>query len=645
MRLSPLCATLFLVLCGGASADTVTLIPLQTPQVQLGKISGDGAYASGSIFATAGFRWNASTGAEELLPELYAANGINNAGTIAGSVPMNGGSQNGGDDLGAYAPVGGAPVQLSSPLQADSEGYDIADDGTVVGLSFAHQFAGPADAFVWTAATGMSKLPVNRPANASRANVISADGHVIAGWNDQDDGSRTAVIWQDRVALDVIHANGDAVGEADGISPNGLFVVGGDYPDAKGSRSWRWNAATGVVDTIPGMAFAFGVSNDGRTVVGANGFFDNPPRAAMIWQEGVGTQSLVAYLAAQGVTPPADWDPGLAGGFGGISGDGSLMGGWTFGATSYQSYLIRTVRDELFADGFDGTPTSVSKMFAPASVVASGAPSTLTIVLTNPAVAVAVLTSDLVDAFPSGLVVAAAPAASTTCTGGTVVAAGGSGSVTLQAGAIIPATGYCKITVPVTATVAGDYANTIPAGALVTDRGSSAEAATASLHVIPPGNNGIVHSAVLNHPVVDVGDGTSINMISGALDDSGPYSGPWDFNFYNVDGLAFYAVPTYTPAFVVDGAGNVMAMQPGDTIGPASSFASSPMTGAAWLAGTDAYVGISFKCDGRQVYPVASTLCYGYLHFTSTGPTGFPATLVDYSYDGDGNAITIVGTP
>ena len=171
----------------------------------------------------------------------------------------------------------------------------------------------------------MTALPVNRPANYSRANVISADGSVIAGWNDQDDGSRTAVIWQGRVPFDVVDSGGIQVGEADGISSNGMYVVGTSYTDSQGNTgSWVWSAASGV-QLVPNMGFAFGVTNDGNIVVGSNGFFDNPPRAALIWQRGIGTMALVDYLTQQGITIPTGWDPGLAGGFGGISADGSLM--------------------------------------------------------------------------------------------------------------------------------------------------------------------------------------------------------------------------------------------------------------------------------------------------------------------------------
>ena len=93
------------------------------------------------------------------------------------------------------------------------------------------------------------------------------------------------------------------------------------------------------------------------------------------------------------------------------------------------------------------------------------------------------MSADLVDALPSPLVVADVPDAATTCAGGTVAADPGAGAVVLGTAAAIPATASCTVTVSVTADVDDLYANTIPVGALQTDLGSSAEAATAVLAV------------------------------------------------------------------------------------------------------------------------------------------------------------------
>ncbi len=124
------------------------------------------------------------------------------------------------------------------------------------------------------------------------------------------------------------------------------------------------------------------------------------------------------------------------------------------------------------------------RAFAPASVVVD-TPSTLTITLSNANATADTLTGALVDAFPSGLVVATTPNASTTC-GGAITATAGSDSVTLDAAnASIPGAGSCTIVVDVQASVSAAYANSIPAGALQTDAGNNATSADATLDVTP----------------------------------------------------------------------------------------------------------------------------------------------------------------
>jgi uncharacterized membrane protein len=354
MRARSLCVAVSLVLASGLAHASGTFTALQTPGLLLGKVSANGEYAVGTAGGL-GLRWIKSTGAEEALPDLDTALGVSNLGTVAGAVPENGGVSNGGRDLGAFQAIGADPVQLTSPLQTNSNAYDISDDGTAVGLSFGDNFVGPAVAFVWTDTEGMTALPVNRPDTYSRANVISADGHVIAGWNDQEDGFRTAVVWKDRVPTDIVDRDNLPVGEADGISIDGRFVVGSSYTDINGnSGSWRWNSNSNTMILIPLMTFAFGVTANGDTVVGNTGFFDDPPRAAVIWRKDVGSMLLADYLAEQHITVPADWD--LSGGLTGISADGRTLVGWGSidGNPAAQSYVITIdPPDAIFTDGFD----------------------------------------------------------------------------------------------------------------------------------------------------------------------------------------------------------------------------------------------------------------------------------------------------
>jgi uncharacterized repeat protein (TIGR01451 family) len=128
-------------------------------------------------------------------------------------------------------------------------------------------------------------------------------------------------------------------------------------------------------------------------------------------------------------------------------------------------------------------PPTVSKAFGP-SPVSVNVPSTLTITLGNANGLDAVLTAPLADSFPTDLVVAATPNASTDC-GGALTADPAAGSVTLDAGAIIPGGGSCTITVDVESALIGLYPNDIPIDALQTTLGNNTAPADAALDVTP----------------------------------------------------------------------------------------------------------------------------------------------------------------
>jgi len=306
--------------------------------------------------------------------------------------------------------------------------------------------------------------------------------------------------------------------------------------------------------------------------------------------------------------------------------------------------------DRLFAHGFENIvvpayPPAVAKGFAPA-VIAIDTPSTLSITLGNPNTIAANLQTALVDTFPSGLVVAATPNASTTCAAGSVVATAGSGFVSLSAGAQIPANSSCTIMVDVQSDTQAIYENTIAAGALQTDLASSTGSASAALDVFDPAQ-GIVCSAPLNHPLAATGSGTSINWGTGAIIDSDPTSG-YDFNLYrpgsgNMAAWWDYASTINRGVAPTANSANLSVLAVGTTVGPASVFSRTNGATTAWNAGASGYMGFRFNCSALGTSP--SGTCYGYMRMTTTGPTGYPATFVDYCYDKFGNAIVTGATP
>lgn len=161
-----------------------------------------------------------------------------------------------------------------------------------------------ARAYIWDPVNGSVDLGSSVEGRSSRANVVSANGSVVAGWQDADAG-RLGAIWVNGVQT-LMSYNSHEVGEAMAVSPNGQFIAGtGDY---EGNGGWLHNRGTGVTIALPNLdpkdpfstALAAAVSNDGSIVIGSNG--GSPfSRRSIIWTNGV-QQDLYTYLVDQGTT-------------------------------------------------------------------------------------------------------------------------------------------------------------------------------------------------------------------------------------------------------------------------------------------------------------------------------------------------------
>ena len=131
----------------------------------------------------------------------------------------------------------------------------------------------------------------------------------------------------------------------------------------------------------------------------------------------------------------------------------------------------------------DPVKPTLAKSFAPDPIAVNGV-STLTFTLTNTNTA-ALTGAAFSDSLPSGVQVAATPAASTTC-GGTWAPLAAATSLTFSGGTI-PASGSCTVSVNVTATTAGPHGNV--SGTLSTTESgtTTTSVATDSLTaVLPP---------------------------------------------------------------------------------------------------------------------------------------------------------------
>lgn len=156
------------------------------------------------------------------------------------------------------------------------------------------------------------------------------------------------------------------------------------------------------------------------------------------------------------------------------------------------------------------------------------------------------------------------------------------------------------------------------------------------------GNDDIVVSGPIDHPVGETLSGTSINWITGDIVDDDPDSG-YDINLYTTGGLAMWwnYSPTLNAAIAVsEDSADYLVLESGDTIGPASTFSRTNFAMPTWRAGATGYLGFRFDCSAAPSPPTDNT-CYGYLHLQTTGPSGFPATILDWAYNQVGDPITI----
>jgi len=154
------------------------------------------------------------------------------------------------------------------------------------------------------------------------------------------------------------------------------------------------------------------------------------------------------------------------------------------------------------------------------------------------------------------------------------------------------------------------------------------------------GNPNIIDSGVLDTTITNDGNGLYINWLTGATCSTASGGGcnvtaqAFDFNPYGSGGLTFWwGIAIADTSFCVWDGTACTPLSSGATIGSGSSFGSG--TGTLFRAGGTLYMGFSF------VNTNTAAVNYGYAKITTTGATGFPATLNEYWYDNSGAAIVI----
>jgi len=199
-----------------------------------------------------------------------------------------------------------------------STAWSVSGDGSVI-VGLAWISVAIAHPFRWDAKNGMVDLG-SLQGQSARASIVSGDGHVIAGW-DQDpyaythNSWRGAMWWQGMERL--LNPYG-WIGQAIGINYSGSVIVGTGHP-APITHAYRFTAWDGHVEDLGALergitedqkklednSLASGVSDDGTVVVGTSGW--RPPLDAVIWTPETKMVKLSDYLTSKGVTGFERW--------------------------------------------------------------------------------------------------------------------------------------------------------------------------------------------------------------------------------------------------------------------------------------------------------------------------------------------------
>jgi hypothetical protein len=273
-----------------------------------------------------------------------------------------------------------ADTRLEGCGQFHSNVYDLSRDGsTAVGLAWID--CANAYAFKWSAKTGTTLLPkVSENAQcddgaggtyacerSSRANVVSGDGNIVAGWEESREGYRLGAVWQgnkETLLRDPAGGNifGGGVGEVMGMNNAGTIAVGMGAGETW-KDAYKWTPTTGVTSLgrYPGQVcyfdwwtfqdvcedretVAYSVSDDGKVITGASRLLLAGIDDAAIYTPAMGWMLLADFLQRQGVLEASRWL--LLGA--NVSADGKTLAGTALPLAADYYHGFRLDLDQVF---------------------------------------------------------------------------------------------------------------------------------------------------------------------------------------------------------------------------------------------------------------------------------------------------------
>lgn len=257
------------------------------------------------------FKWDAVNGLSQIgaTSNGYPGAGravISNDGTKIASTMTNTGT--GFNEISVYDIANSTWTSLGGLVPTGWDGsvsstWGLSYDGNIiVGLGWLT--AANAHAVKWTAQNGMVDLGSMVSGRSSRASAVNADGTVVVGWQDEDNGTRSGAKWVNGTESYITDSNGNNVGEAGAVSADGNTIIGAGMPNP-----YVWNSTSGLTYITHPNSSAFfrggatGISADGGTVIGYFRPFAAPPMSGegFIWTAVGGRINLNDYATSLGI--------------------------------------------------------------------------------------------------------------------------------------------------------------------------------------------------------------------------------------------------------------------------------------------------------------------------------------------------------
>lgn len=276
---------------------------------------------AGSAFDPHGpFRWSVSGGFEDLRDPSFPFDNMTVAGTSNSATSI----------VGRYRPVSGPPALAyrytdgagysvidTDPNPPAFAAIGISGNGGVVyGSSNDSSVPGTLLTAAYVGASGvivdLGHLGPAAGANISFATGASNNGSVIVGTSSNETSPTNPFVWTQATGMTRITSYADAT--ADGVSRDGQWVIGSVYEGVL-ARAYRWSDGTGeeLLGNIPGLGShesnASAISDDGSVIVGEarTGAFSGIPWEAFIWTKTMGMMNLRTMLEDQHGLDLAGW--------------------------------------------------------------------------------------------------------------------------------------------------------------------------------------------------------------------------------------------------------------------------------------------------------------------------------------------------